>query len=118
MADVSRRSSLLAFVLSLFGVKSSAAPAVIALPVERRPITILIGNSSHEWQDGKGWVFAGKLNMENHWSRFVDTTIEPYEPTADPSRGGTEMERRNMAIKAADEYLASKHYPDYKPKRT
>lgn len=34
------------------------------------------------------------------------------------ARGGTEMERRNLAIKAADEYLATKCYPDYKPSRT
>lgn len=124
-----RRLSLKAMwagAAALFGLKTSSiaktdtpTSAGAVLSPSLRLISILVGNSSYEWQDGKGWIFIGKRNMANHWSRHgvyphPTTVIEPYVPSME----GTEMERRNLAIKAADEALARERYPDYKPSRT
>lgn len=109
-----RRTSLKAFIVGLLtpllGAKASA-PTVNVLPPETRPITLMVGNSSYAWTDDRGWVFVGKWNRENNWRRFTDARPETYDP--DPN--GTEMEKRNLAIKQADyEQLARDNASRYK----
>ncbi len=103
-----RRSSLLAFVFGLLPASwinaAPKPPPARVGPTDRptaRPISIMVGHSTYEWHDSRGWVFVGKHNRANHWRTHVTEPmrIEPYEP--DPEHG-TEMEKRAAAAKKAD----------------